>query len=578
MRFVATAGVAALLACAAGCSSVSVKTGIPVLSKGGEGILIDQARGLPDLERGKQARLSGNPDAALLDLKPLAEQGYPDAMVQLAGLYQDRGTIASLDDAEQWYRKAKESIPEAGLSLAGLLINRGNRQLIPEINALIRDADRRSNPEADSVRLKLLMQFPDLDVDGVGDRIVRRALESDLPEVQTQALIWYRLNIARDGYAATLETSCLKLLEVDPACYVDLAHFYRYRGERDRLNKLVDDALLVFQAAAGNGTADRADSARLYREPIDYGSLAGRLAAAMVDEMIDEDDDLAKERLSGLIQDVEDDEAKEALVSAPLITDIVSETPGAAAAAAQASATQIVELADKILRWMLAKDAGFRAEAAIVAVRFPFLLPELDLEATLRPVVDAGDPAAAQALANLLFNGQRGYRKPYEAIDLYKRCLNYVETKTRAEMSLGRAYQLGILGNPDPQAALEYFLRAGRAGSVQAYIGLARMFSGVPGVRPNRVNTYVFARRARDGGRSLLFRVRKLKLLTTLPVTIDAAEMFDIEKTTLLDYVNGEMTPQEREQAKALYEAEKAFQPVLRQPIPPDIYTKGRAS
>ncbi|MBA4284098.1 MAG: hypothetical protein C0434_01015 [Xanthomonadaceae bacterium] len=578
MRFVATAGVSVLLAFGAGCSAVDVKTGIPVLTKGGEGILIDEAQGLPDLERGKQARLSGNPDAALKDLQPLAEQGYPEAMMQLAGLYQDRGTIASLDDAEKWYRQAKNSIPEAGLSLATLLINRADRQLLPEINALIRNADRRGNPEADSVRLKLLIQFPDLDVDGVGDRIAARALRSDLPEVQIQALIWYRQNIARDGYAAALETNCAKLLSIDPACYIDLAHFYRYRGERDRLNKLVDDALAVFQAGAGDSSAPRPDSARLYREAVDYGSLAGRLASAMVDEMTDDDDDLAKERQSGLIQDVEDDEAKEVLVSAPLTTEVVSETPGGAAAATQASATQIVELADKILRWMLAKDGGFRAEAAIVAVRYPFLLPELDLEATLRPVVETGDPAATQALANLLFNGQRSTRKPYEAVELYKKCLTFIDTKTRAEMSLGRVYQLGILGNPDPVSALDYYLRAGRAGSVQAYIGLARMFSGVPGIRPNRVNTYVFARRAQDGGRSLLYRVRKLKRLTTLPVTIDAADMFDIEKTTLLDYINSEMSPQEREQAKTLYDAEKLFQPVLRQPVPPDIYTKGRAS
>ncbi len=576
MRLVATAGVSALLALATGCSAVDVKTGIPVLTKGGTGILIDEARGLPDLERGKQARISGNPDAALKDLLPLAEQGYPDAMVQLAGLYMDRGTVASLDDAERWYRKARQSIPEAGLSLASLLISRGERTLLPEIDALIHDADRRSNPEADSVRLKRLMQFPDLDVGGVGDKIATRALQSDVPEVQVQALIYYRQNIAREGYAVALEDNCKALLAVDPACYIDLAHFYRYRGERDRLNKLVDEALAVFKAGAGS--VNRTESARLYREAIDYGSLSGRLAAAMVDEMTDEDDDPA-ERTSGLIQDVQDDEATEELVSAPLTAEVVAERTGAASATpGQPSATQIVELADKVLRWMLTRDEGFRAEAAIVAVRYPFLLPELDLEATLRSTAEAGDPAAIQALANLLFNGQRGIRKPYEAVELYKKCLTFTETKTRAEMSLGRVYQLGILGNPDPASALDYYLRAGRSGSVQAYIGLSRMFSGVPGIRPNRVNAYVFARRAQDGGRSLLYRVRKLKLLTTLPVTIDSAEMFDIEKTTLLDYLNGEMTPKERDQAKALYEAEKAFQPVLRQPVPPDIYMKGRAS
>src|SRR3546814_8201776 len=55
--------------------------------KGGDGVLVSHAQGLPDLARGKQSAAAGRLDDAEADLKPLAEQGYVEAQIALARLY-----------------------------------------------------------------------------------------------------------------------------------------------------------------------------------------------------------------------------------------------------------------------------------------------------------------------------------------------------------------------------------------------------------------------------------------------------------------------------------------------------------
>lgn len=594
MRSVVIAGVvSATVLVVAGCASVGLNAGLPVLTKNGEGILVNETGGLPDLERGRQARLMGKPEQAMKDLRPLAEQGYADAMTLLAATYLDLGTVASRDEAEKWYRRAYASRPDAGLSLARLLIGRGDRKQLPTIDALISEAERSGNDEVDSVKLQRYMQFPDLDTSGEGDRIARNALNSSFPSVQMQALSWYRQNIAKGNNAAALEASCRKLLEIDPSCYIDLAHFYRYRQEKDRLEKIVDEALVVFKA--GSSAPKAAESARLYQPPTQYSALASRLAAAMVDQVNEDDGGESADDGSDAEQpdlDFEDDDFEGDRIPSSSPSNITvtgaaqenpaekspaAEAPAAAPAAQAAAATQVVELADKILRWMLSKGGEFATEAAVVAVHYPFLLPDLDLEKALTPAVQAGVPSAISALADFLFNSQRiEARRPLEAIELYRRCLNYTATEVRANGRLGRVYAMGILGNPDPEQALKFYLLAARAGSPQAYSSLARMFSGMAGIQVNRVNTYVFAKRSQDAGRPLTFKMRKLKRINELRPNIESTDMFEVLQVKLLDQITTEMAPIEMERAQRLYQMEKALQPVLKQPIPADIYSKGR--
>lgn len=595
MRFVVIAGLTSASILAAGCSSVRFNTGLPVLTKGGKGVLISETSGPPDLERGRHARLAGEPEKAMKDLKPLADQGYPDAMTLLASTYLDMGTVAARDEAEKWYRRALSARPDAGLSLARLLIGYGKREHLPEIDALIRDAERRGDEEIDSIRLQHYMQFPDLDIKAEGDKIAQRALKSAYPSVQVEALVWFRQNIAKGNNAAILEANCRERLQLEPGCYIDLAHFYRYQGKQQQLEKIVAEALATFETGAVTSIG-QADSARLYEPPTQYASLAGRLAAAMVDEINEEtnEEETAAEQQGAVPAqsdlDFEDDDfegdrppvasaADVAVVSndpTTKPTSNVEAAPSPTTAAASAATPQSVELADKILRWMLSKGGDFSVEAAVVAVRYPFLLPEIDLEAALRPAADSGHPAAVSALADLLFNGQRlTTRRPLEAIELYKRCLTYVATEVRANTRLGRVYAMGILGDPDPQIALKYYLKAARAGSVQAYSSLARMFLGMSGIQVNRINGYVFAKRSEDAARPLTIRLRKLKRLNELQLNLESADMFEVVQVRLLDQIIGEMTATDLAHAEHLYQLEKAFQPVLKQPLPPDIYSRG---
>jgi TPR repeat protein len=593
MRFVVIAGVTAASIFAAGCSSVAFNAGLPILTKGGKGMLVSETSGPPDLERGRHARLAGELEKAMKDLKPLAERGYPDAMTLLASTYLDLGTIAARDEAEKWYRRALKARPDAGLSLARLLIGYGKRERLSEIDGLIHEAERRGDEEIDSVRLQQFTQFPDLDVKADGDRIAQRALRSSYPAVQVAALMWLRQNIAKGNNAAILEAACRERLQIDPSCYIDLAHFYRYQGKQDQLRAIVANALVTFETGA-ESSVERPESARLYEPPTQYASLAGRLAAAMVDEINEEnnEDDAAEQQSAAPAQsdlDFEDDDFEGDRPPVASATDVAIVNPGrpktqavdtaspATTAAAPAATPQSVELADKILRWMLSKGGDFSMEAAVVAVHYPFLLPEINLEAALQPAADAGIPAAVSALADLLFNGQRQTtRRPLEAIDLYKRCLSFVATEVRANTRLGRAYAMGILGDADPQLALKHYLKAGRSGSAQAYSSLARMFLGTSGIQVNRVNGYVFAKRSEDAGRVLTVRVRKLKRLNELQLNLESADMFDVVQVKLLDQLVGEMTATDLTRAERLYQLEKNFQPVLKQPLPPDIYSRGK--
>lgn len=583
-RFVVSVATASATALLFGCSSVGFNAGLPVLTKGGDGLLISETEGLPDLERGRQARISGNSEQALKDLKPLAERGYPEAMTLLAATYLDAGTVAGRAEAERWYRAALETRPEVGLSLAKLLVGYGRRDLLPEIESLISAADSRGDEEVDSVRIQRYIQFTDLDENNDGDRIAQRAMRSALPSLQIQALSWFRHNIATGNNAALLESNCRKLVKEEPGCFVDLAHFYRYRKERERLDKLVDEALTAF--AAGFVAARPEDTARLYAPPVQYAAISGRLATAMVDQINEELDDDGQQTANANPADLdfEDDDFEGDVAPGAVTSEVVIEEKAASEGKAPADAVpevqalQVVDLADKILRWMLKQGHDFSTEAAITATRYPFLLPELDLEAALKPAASKGVPFATSALADLLFSSTRiERRRPLESIELYRKCLEYTATELRAGSKLGRIYGMGMLGNPDPQLAMKYYLKSARAGSAKAYASLAQMFAGMPGIQVNRVNAYVFSKRAADGRKPLVLKFKKLKQFEKLQLNLAPADMFEVLQIRLLDQIVTEMTIAEVDQAEKLYQLEKALRPNLQQPLPADIYSRGRS-
>src|SRR3546814_19310589 len=81
------------------------------MDKGGGGVLVSHAKGLPDLARGKQSAAAGRLDDAEADLKPLAEQGYVEAQIALARLYAQIGTPERVSQAIGWLRPASEKRP-----------------------------------------------------------------------------------------------------------------------------------------------------------------------------------------------------------------------------------------------------------------------------------------------------------------------------------------------------------------------------------------------------------------------------------------------------------------------------------
>ena len=79
----------------------------------------------------------------------------------------------------------------------------------------------------------------------------------------------------------------------------------------------------------------------------------------------------------------------------------------ASAISAPSSGTAQPELADKLLRWMLKQSGAMPVEAAGVAVAFPYLLPDVDLEVVLRAGAEAQIPRASLYLGQLYYFNQR---------------------------------------------------------------------------------------------------------------------------------------------------------------------------
>ena len=112
------------------CGGVHFERGLPIVAKDPDAVLISGARGLPDIERGNQARLAGRLDDAERDLLPLAQRGYPDAQMYLAAVYGQREAMEAQDEAIKWYRTVMPRRPEAAIPLARVLMHRGDRESV----------------------------------------------------------------------------------------------------------------------------------------------------------------------------------------------------------------------------------------------------------------------------------------------------------------------------------------------------------------------------------------------------------------------------------------------------------------
>lgn len=563
---------AAMLLILNGCSGVSVNAGLPVLVKPKETAIVNGVQGPPDISRGNQARLAGRFSDAVRDLKPLAESGYPDAQVYLAATYIQMDTAAGTEDAIRWYRAALPRRPEIDVALARALIDTGNRKLAREaLSLILRARDEREDPTAESSLLSLYSVMPDFDKKNEAPRLAEKLSRSPYPANRIAAIAWYRQYVSVGNNASRLFTLCKSNLDIHLNCYIDLAQFYRYGNNRKALDSLVTEALEVF----GRG-APPVDRSVLYAIPERVEQLAGRLAAAMVENVSapDQVESYLSFRSQEEFSSALDDDAFDQETDIPDVQ--VSPTPPVPdAKAAKATVAAIIEKADQILRWMLKQPGDFPLFAAISAVPYPYLLPDIDIGSLLRKGVDAGNHAAYYALGDFYLAGQRTPMNPELAEQNYLKSLQFGSTALGAHYRLGRMYVRSELGRPNPEKALENYLAVGRRGNGRAYYSLAIMFTAAYGIRADRVNAYVFARRAEDSGRPLILRVPIVQNdAPANPVDgVSIAQTGTIAKPyKLLDKLRAEFTPDEQKRADALYEAERRAFPVVERPVLPDVY------
>ncbi len=546
-----------------GCSGVQISRGLPVLAKEPGAVLISGAEGLPDIERGNQARLAGRLDDAERDLLPLAQRGYTDAQLYLAAVYAEREALEWQDEAIKWYRTVLPRRPDAAVPLARVLMRRGDRASVLEAGELLLTAQDEADKEiVGAALLDLYSLFPALDVKKKAPALALAAGKATAIGARVAAINWYRASIGEAGNARKLIELCRRNLADVPACLVDLATYYRYTRNQQALADVVSRAMHILQRPLSGANYDD-----FYYDRAALPPIARRLVTALIDQPMAED-------LAELNENLAQAQQAELNANAAASEEDVDATPEVGDASPTANAASRVttppsalsagttqpELADKLLRWMLKQPGAMPIEAAGVAVAFSYLLPDVNIESVLQEGAKAQIPAASLYLGRLYGLNQRVPRNARLSEASLLEALRFRETAASAHERLGRLYQLGYLGRPDPQQALDHMLYAARRRVAVADKHLARLFYDSPGVRIDRVSSYVFARLSEDSG---------------TPVVIHSLRNGTLSAYRLLDRLRDELTPEELRKAEALYQQERAVHLVTQPPVAPDVWVKG---
>ena len=543
-----------LLVSASGCSEVEFRRGMPELNRPQDAALIAGTEGWADLDRGRRARIAGRLDDAVHDLEPLAERGYVDAMLALAATRGLQNGETARSSSIRWYRAALGKRPEALVPLSRALGRGGLESEVQEAERLLhRRIDQRDDPQATAALLDLYAIYPALDRRRMAPAIAERAGRSPVPALRLAAIGWQRDAVVDRASAERLIALCRRDLAIAPDCQVDLVAYHRYRGDRAALARSVDAALLAFAQFTPLTEADSLD-----RLPVDLAHSAGRLAAMLVEQ--DDVDSVAEQReeqqLAGVTATLLRNAFGEASIGAAIDADAApmamlristAAAPSAAvpphpALGAAATGQAEPELANRVLRWMLLRGPTMRVEAAGVAVAYPYLLPDVNLAELLQAGVADGNPRASLLLGELYFFDQRQPREAALAELNLRQALGNPLTRMSAHYRLGRLYQQGYLGSPDPARSLDNFLTAARGRVSAADQHLARLFYNSPGTRVNRVNAWVFARLAEDSG---------------YPVEVHSLRAGVAERYDLLQRLSADLTAPELARAQALYQHER---------------------
>jgi TPR repeat protein len=430
----------------------------------------------------------------------------------------------------------------------------------------------------DAALLDLYSLYPALDTKKAAAAIAERAGSSGEIGMRASAINWYRAVIGQPANARKLIELCRKNVEAVPSCFVDLATYYRYKRDQKALVDLVDRAMRVLQRPDRFVNFDD-----FYYDPVTLPPIAYRMVLALIDQPVAEDVADVDEDLELAAQADQNaaieagEEAIDATAEAGAVPQVANaQTPSqsdpkssaiplpkaplsASSISAPTSGTAQPELADKLLRWMLKQPGAMPVEAAGIAVGFPYLLPDVNIESILQEGEKAKIPRASLYLGQLYYFNQRVPRDATLGEASLLQALQYRETSAPGHYRLGRLYQQGYLGRPDPQKAADAFLYAARRRVTAADTHLARLFYGTPGTRIDRVSSYVFARLSEDGG---------------VPVIIRSLRGGQMSAYRLLDRLRAELTPEELRKAEALYQRERAVHLVTQPPVSPEVWVK----
>lgn len=546
-----------------GCAATRFGVGAPQIPKPTDGVLVSRAEGLPDFNRGAQALNEGRPQDAQRDLLPLAERGYPDAMLLLAASYAATDTLASEQKALDWYRKVLPQRPEAALGIARVLMASGTRQGGMDALRQIRGAQTSGMElQADNLLLGLFVMHPYLDTAGDAPALAARLAQSPVDVDRRQAAAWYRATIADADHVFRLRRLCEAGRRDVPGCYADLAHFYRYGGEAGKLDALVDEALDSFETLArrpGEGPVIAQSAAQMARAMIDQIEVQD--VPAIYDGFAE-----SREGTAGITTTAT--EASVA-VTAPTTVGLL---PNAAPSVATPTRA---DLAERIVRWMLRRNSDYIAFAGGVINDNPYLLPDIDLISVLRPIADAGNAEATLEMGTACASVLRGPIRVADASRYLSAALGYRSTRQQAHYQIARLLQRGYLGENDGRELVDHLLAGVRGGNPRSALQLARVFYGTAGIRVNRVGAYVFARLAEDAGLPVLVNeVTLVRDVSALGPQAGNPATRERSRVRMLDRLALEMTDEERTRAESLYSAEHRLRPVPRQPLPADIFSR----
>jgi alginate biosynthesis protein AlgK len=500
--------------------------------KDASGLVINGASGPADLNRGKAAAAAGRVDDARRDLEPLAERGYVDAEIALGRLYINLNDTDHLKDGIHWLREAaKHEHDLVAVTLGRGLVREGSEASLDEGQPLLEEAwQRTKDPEALAGLIRLYSDHPPRDHQHQLPELAKLAEASNNPEARASLVYWYRRTPQIEDHQAKLLKICKRALDLVADCYIVLAEDARTRGDKETMQRLA--AQMMSQYKAGRAPAQTtANLARaLVATPDDE-----TFAPVPVSDLPEVDSaDLLGARLPGTSGP--SGPAEKSCDADPLVPNKVQQ--GVQQAAAQGQAQQDAgepELANQILERLVRGADEAPVMAAGVVVRYPYLVPDFEVEKALKSGVEKRQALAHLYLGELYLFGQRAMRDPKAALEHLQIAAKTTSTEVEAHYYLGRLYQFGYLDEVDGEKALQELLWAARRGYTRADTQIARLFSLGRGICPNFVNAYVFAKLgARDG----------------TPAAIQLAKQLE-----------GALSPKQHSLATAQYQREYALRP-----------------